>query len=86
MQQQYECGFCDAKFKDLTALELHLRTCEIYECSECYRKDKNLNDMKKHFVNDHADCEQGSDIIQHLKIDLENLSDVIIKSYYLSQL
>ena len=59
----YECGFCDAKFNDLPSLELHLRTCEIYECSVCYRKDKNLNDMKKHFVNDHAECEKGNDII-----------------------
>ena len=42
--------------------------------------------MKKHFVNDHSECEKGSDIIQHLKIDIENLSDVIIRSLYLSKL
>ena len=82
----YECGLCDEKFDDLTTLELHLRSCEIYECSECYKKDKDLNDMKKHFVNDHAECKEGSDIIQHLKIDSENLSEVIIKSLYLSKL
>ena len=33
-----ECGFCDTKFEDLDSLELHLRTCEMYECSKCYLK------------------------------------------------
>ena len=28
----------------------------------------------------------GSDVIQHLKIDLERLSEVIIKSYFISEL
>ena len=32
----FECGFCDVKFEDLDSLELHLRTCEMYECSKCY--------------------------------------------------
>ena len=36
--------------------------------------------------NNHAECEKVFNIIQHLKIDLEDLSDVIIKSLYLSQL
>ena len=82
----FECGLCDAKFEDLTSLELHLRTCEIYECSECYQKIKTITDMKKHFVDNHASCDKGSDVIQHLKIDLERLSEVIIKSYFISEL
>ena len=42
--------------------------------------------MKKHFVDNHASCDKGSDVIQHLKIDLESLSEVIIKSYFISEL
>ena len=42
--------------------------------------------MKKHFVDNHASCEKGSDVIQHLKMDLESLSEVIIKSYFISEL
>ena len=42
--------------------------------------------MKKHFVDNHASCDKGSDVIQHLKIDLERLSEVIIKSYFISEL
>ena len=80
---QFECGFCDKKFNDIDTLELHLRTCEVYECSECYLKERNLTDMKKHVVEDHEDY---CDTIQHMKIDLENMSKVLIKSYYLSEL
>ena len=36
----FECGLCDSKFKDLDTLELHLRTCEIYECAEFYEKSR----------------------------------------------
>ena len=34
--------------------------------------------MKKHFVDNHASCDKGKDVIQHLKIDLESLSEVIL--------
>ena len=78
----FECGFCDVKFEDLDSLELHLRTCEMYECSECYLKLRDLSNMKKHAIEDHEYCK----LIQHLKIDLENLSEVVIKSYQVSQL
>ena len=78
----FECGLCDAKFDDLYTLEIHLRTCEVYECFECALKERNLSDLKKHIVEDHEDC----DTIHHMKIDLENLTKVIIKSYKLSEL
>ena len=44
----FEYGICGKKFNDtyIDTLELHLRTCEVYECSECYLKERNLTDMK----------------------------------------
>ena len=39
--------------------------------------------MKKRVAEDHEDY---CDTIQHMKIDLENMSKVLIKSYYLSEL
>ena len=42
--------------------------------------------MKKHFVDNNASCDKGKDVIQHLKIDLKSLSEVIIKSYFISEL
>ena len=86
VSNNFECGLCDAKFENLISLELHLRTCEIYECSECYQKIKTISDMKKHFAENHASCDKGKDVIQHLKIDLKSLSEVIIKSYFISEL
>ena len=79
----FECGLCDSKFKDLDSLELHLRTCEIYECAECYEKSRFLSEMKKHIREDH---EETGLYLNNLKIDLENLSEVIAKSYLASDL
>ena len=42
-----ECGFCESKFKVLSDLELHLRTCELYECTHCWKKGKHLTEIKK---------------------------------------
>ena len=78
----YECGFCDVTIEDLSHLELHLRTCEVYECSECFIRRKSLCEMKEHIRKEHEDCKK----LTHLKINLENESDVIFKSYSLSEL
>ena len=78
----YECGFCDVTIEDLSHLELHLRTCEVYECSECFIRRKSLSEMKEHIGKEHEDCKK----LTHLKINLENESDVIFKSYSLSEL
>ena len=64
-----ECGFCDSKFKDLSDLELHLRTCEVYECTNCWKKGKHLHEIKKHVMEDHENCKT----INHIKIDLEDV-------------
>ena len=42
----FDCGLCDAKFEDLSSLELHLRTCEMYECPKCYLKLRDLSKIK----------------------------------------
>ena len=34
-----ECGLCD--------LQIYLNTCEIYQCSTCSHKDKNVSDIKR---------------------------------------
>ena len=42
----FECGLCEARVENLEKLELHLTTCEIYECDTCFVRDKSLSDMK----------------------------------------
>ena len=48
--ETFECGLCDDKFDKLEDLEIHLNTCEIYECnfSDCLIRLRSLSEMKKH--------------------------------------
>ena len=46
-------------------LELHLVTCEVYECGKCFIRVKNLSEMKKHIKKEHEDGKY----LHHLKID-----------------
>ena len=78
----YECGFCDVTFEDLSSLDLHLRTCEVYECSECFLRRRSLGEMKERIVKECENCKK----LTHLKMNLENESDVIFKSYSISEL
>lgn len=79
---KYECGFCDVTLEDISHLEIHLRTCEVYECTECFIRRKSLSEMKEHIVKEHENCKK----LTHLKINLENENYVIFKSYSISEL
>ena len=52
---KFEFGLCEYVAKDLEALDMHLFTCEIYQCEECEKRFKNITDMKEHFTNEHGD-------------------------------
>ena len=43
-----ECGLCYFQTQDLETLNLHLKTCEIYECNECEIVSKEISGIKKH--------------------------------------
>ena len=73
----FECGLCEARVENLEKLELHLITCEIYECDTCFVRDKSLSDMKKHIEKEH---EKGKKL-NHLKIDREDEQRVNFKQY-----
>ena len=61
----FECGLCEAHFENFEMLELHLVTCEVYECGKCFIRVKNLSEMKKHIKEEHEDGKY----LHHLKID-----------------
>ena len=56
---KYECGFCDVTFEGISQLEIHLRTCEVYECFECHIRRTSLNEMKEHIVKDNLFTMEG---------------------------
>ena len=79
--KNFECGLCEETFVKEVDLEIHLRTCETYECSNCWKRMKNLSDIKNHIETEHASYTN----LNHLKIDREREFDVKIKSYSLQE-
>ena len=79
--ENFECGLCEEVFVEEKALETHLRTCEIYECSFCWKRAKSLSDMKIHIQENHEDYTT----LNHLKIDRESEFEVKNKTYSLKE-
>ena len=64
----FECGLFEFKAKSFDNLELHLKTCEIYECEECEFTSKQISGINCQFL-----YEKCSFInIFHIKIDRIN--------------
>ena len=79
--ENFECGLCEDIFMDIKDLEIHLRTCETYECSNCWKRLKNLSDIKSHIQEKHEEFTT----LNHLKIDRESDFEVKINSYNLNE-
>ena len=82
--KDFECGLCGIGFSDKDDLEIHLRTCEMYECDSytCWARGKNLSDMKKHIAEKHENLTS----LNHLKIDRKDKFNVTSTSYSLKDL
>ena len=79
--EKFECGLCEDTFVEEKDLDTHLRTCEIYECSDCWKRLKNLSDIKKHIEENHKDYTT----LNHLKINREREFEVKAKEYTLQE-
>ena len=80
--EDVECGSCDFCFKELNNLQIHLNTCEIYECGDCYIRYQTLCELKKHITDEH----EGSTKILQSKMDGNIINEVCTKPYNLSDL
>ena len=72
----------EAGFDELNKLELHLNTCEVYECGSCNIRNTNISEIKKHIQKEHDESTK----IWYSKLDRNNSSEVSSKSYKLSVL
>ena len=83
-EKDFECGLCDSGFSEKEDLEIHLRTCEMYECdsNSCLQRSKKLSDMKKHINENH----ENYTLLNHLKIDRKNEFEVTSTSHFLKDL
>ena len=66
--ENLECGLCSYEAKDMEALNLHLTTCQIYVCEDCYYRTKHLHDIREHLNEKHNDFK----LIIHAKINLKD--------------
>ena len=51
--EYFECGLCDFKAKTKENLEIHLSTCEIYDCDVCYFRVQQISEIKAHVNEKH---------------------------------
>ena len=52
----YDCGLCELETNSTQNLEIHLKTCEAYQCyyyTGCDKRFKTLSELKKHFLDKH---------------------------------
>ena len=61
----------------LKTLNLHLKTCETYECDTCYHVTKTITEMKKH-IRESKQCD--STTIFHIKIDRNYCNKQMLKN------
>ena len=52
--ENFYYGLCDYKAKSLENLEIHFKTCEVYECVNCYFRVKQISQMKAHMKSKHG--------------------------------
>ena len=50
----FECGLCEFTGNTLEKLELHLLSCEIFECEECQLQSRFLKELKTNVESDHG--------------------------------
>ena len=81
-EQNFDCGLCGKEFKVREDLEIHLNTCEIFECQDCWLRDVNISEMKNHIRGKHSSTTQ----VNHLKMDREKQHIVSSSSYFLKDL
>ena len=78
-------GLCDLEAGSLDNLEIHLNTCEVFQCdwdkNKCKQRFKTLPDIKKHFVEEHnKNCKEYG-YLEHLKLDRNDSNEVSEKGY-----
>ena len=78
-QKNNECGLCNYEAKDIENLDLHLTTCEIYECDECEFIARNLSDFKRHILENKTTCNLRKGC--HVKLDRSNEKEASFKEY-----
>ena len=76
----FECGLCYFKAETTDKIDIHLFTCEVYKCSKCDFRGRNLSDLKKHVKKEHNPNKFFR--VYHYKMDRTHSNEVQGKEYY----
>ena len=76
----FECGLCEIDFKSSDNLETHLKTCEIFRCRRCYRKEKTITNIKAHAEKKHPGLQ--ATLVDHMKISRNDKDEVTSKEHF----
>ena len=52
--EREKCGLCNFVAKNLEELNLHMSTCQIYVCDDCYYTIIHIDEIKEHLENVHT--------------------------------
>ena len=79
-KEDFECGLCESKFENLENLDLHLVTCEVYQCgeNECKLRAKTIKEIRNHLQEIHGYPME----VMHLKIDRNDPSEIDSKWHW----
>ena len=82
--EEIECGMCEYAATNLETLELHLVTCQTYECKYCGERFQTISEIKKHMSEEH----KGQEYLQiiHAKLNISNSEEIRCKTYYCKDL
>ena len=75
-----KCGLCERFFETKENLEIHLNTCEVFQCTKCKKKEPIMANIKEHIVKDH-DSEDYI-MVDNFKLSRENWEDVTWRNFY----
>ena len=75
--ENFICGLCEFSTSTLEDIEVHLTSCEIYECEVCELRSRFLKEIKTHIESEHKEPQN----LNHLKMDRDNPIIVDFKSY-----
>ena len=75
-----ECGLCETEFENLDNLELHIKTCEVYQCRHCQKRELSISTIKDH-IKIHIQS-LGHGMLDHLKMSRYTPNLVTEKFYW----
>jgi 4-diphosphocytidyl-2C-methyl-D-erythritol kinase len=81
----FECGLCEINFGNISKLETHLNTCEVYSCRKYNTKETKNSAIKEHVQKKNYNPHQTT-LIDHMKICRNEQNEVSKKEHWLDSL